>query len=149
MDRGSYMTINDILISNIITIEAGQTLSLAMQLLLDHRISCLPVIEGEDTLIGIISDKDIFRKVHETDGKYQAVTVGEAMTTDLIIGLPTDKVSYIARIMTENRIRHVPVCKDARIIGLVSIGDIVKTQIDDIEGENRYLKQYIKGEYPG
>ncbi len=143
------MTIKDILISNVVTIQANQTLVEAMQLLLDHRISCLPVIEGDNKLIGIVSDKDIFRKVHETNGKYQAVTVGDSMSTDLIIGLPTDKVSYIARVMTKNRIRHVPVCEDAKIIGLVSIGDIVKTQIDDIEGENRYLKQYIKGGYPG
>ena len=113
------------------------------------NIRRIPVTDDSNKLVGIISDKDIFRKVHDTDGKYQEVTVGAAMTTDLIIGLPTDKFSYIAQVMTKNRIRHVPVCKEAKIIGLVSIGDIVKTQIDSIEGENRYLKQYISGDYPG
>lgn len=142
------MIVKDILNTNIITTTSSQPLHEAMKLMLEKAISCLPVMEDK-TLIGIISDKDIFRRVHETDGKYHRVTVGECMTTDLIIGLPTDKVSYIASVMTENRIRHIPICEEGKMIGLISVGDIVKCQIEDIKVENRYLKQYITGNYPG
>ena len=143
------MTIKEILNKKVITISATQCLAEAMQALLDNKISCLPVVEDDTKLVGIISDKDIFRKVHETSGKYHDVAVGDCMSTDLIIGVPTDKVSYIAGVMTENRIRHVPICDEGHMVGLVSIGDIVKTQMENIRVENRYLKQYISGNYPG
>ena len=71
------------------------------------------------------------------------------MSTNLIVGLPEDDVAYIAGVMTENRIRHVPIVDRDRIIGLLSVGDIVKTQIENIKVENRYLWQYIEGSYPG
>lgn len=143
------MTIKDILNRKVITISPTQSLPEAMSVLIDNRISCLPVVEPDGKLIGILSDKDIFRKVHETSGAYHEITVGTSMTTDLIIGVPTDEVSYIAGVMTKNRIRHVPICDKGRMIGLVSIGDIVKTQMENITVENRYLKQYITGNYPG
>lgn len=142
------MTIQDILNKKVITAKPSQTLSEAMTLLLKHKISCLPVLEDDGKLVGIISDKDIFKKVHETNGRHQDVPVKESMSTDLIIGLPTDEVSYIASVMTENRIRHVPICDESGMVGLVSIGDIVKTQMEKIKVENRYLKEYIHGKYP-
>ena len=143
------MTIKDILNQKVITTTKTQSLSEAMRILIDNRISCLPVVESDGKLIGIVSDKDIFRKVHETSGAYLNVSVGDCMSTDLIIGVPEDEVAYIAGVMTENRIRHVPICDKDKMIGLISIGDIVKTQMEKIQGENRYLKQYISGDYPG
>lgn len=143
------MTIKEILNRKVITISPTQSLAEAMQILLDNKISCLPVVESDHKLIGILSDKDIFKKVHETSGKYHHLPVKDCMSTELIIGVPTDEVAYIAGVMTKNRIRHVPICEAGEMIGLVSIGDIVKTQMEDIQVENRYLKQYISGDYPG
>lgn len=143
------MTIQEILNKKVITISPTQSLVEAMQVLIDNKISCLPVVQEGSKLIGILSDKDIFRKVHETSGKYHDIAVSNCMSTDLIIGFPTDEVAYIAGVMTKNRIRHVPICDDGEMIGLVSIGDIVKTQMENIQVENRYLKQYISGDYPG
>ena len=142
------MTIKDILHKKVITVDKSEKLTRAMHVLIENRISCLPVVDAEGRLIGIISDKDIFKKVHETSGKYHEVSVGECMSTDLIVGLPDDEVSYIAGIMTENRIRHVPIVEGDHMIGLISIGDIVKTQMENIKVENRYLKEYISGKYP-
>jgi CBS domain-containing protein len=142
------MTIKDILHKKVITTTKDEPLTRAMKTLIENKISCLPVVEADGKLVGIISDKDIFRKVHETSGKYHEVTVGECMTTELLVGLPTDEVAYIAGVMTENRIRHVPIVDGGQMIGLISIGDIVKTQMENIKVENRYLKEYITGKYP-
>ena len=75
--------------------------------------------------------------------------VESVMTTDLIIGLPDDEVNYLEGIMTTNKIRHIPVLEDNRIMGIVSIGDLVKSRLKDVQYENRYLKEYIMGKYPG
>lgn len=121
----------------------------AMALMVENRISCLPVLDENDCLMGIISDKDIFRAVYERTLGFESLTVGNLMTTGLIVGCESDEVSYIAGVMTNNRIRHVPIVDGNRLIGLLSVGDIVKTQMTNYEVENRYLWQYINGSYPG
>jgi len=121
----------------------------AMELLIRHKISCLPVLDEGGLVVGIISDKDIFRRIFQDYRGFRDLTVRDLMSTNLIIGLPDDEISYIAAIMTNNRIRHVPILEGESLIGLLSVGDIVKTQMEDVRIENRYLWQYITGAYPG
>ncbi len=134
---------------SLITIDPTAMVPQAMKLLIGNSISCLPVVGDKDELIGIISDKDIFRRVDADPTGFSEATVGDLMSVNIIVGLMADDVHYIAGIMTKNRIRHVPIVENQLLVGLVSVGDIVKTQIESIEIENRYLKQYIKGDYPG
>ena len=133
----------------VITVEADRPIPEAMAMLLDNRISCLPVISEGENLVGIISDKDIFRTAYKQPGRFVDRTVGELMTADLIVGVADDDLDYIAGVMTNNRIRHVPIVENRRIIGLISVGDIVKSQLKNIQTENRYLRQYINDQYPG
>lgn len=145
------MIVRDLLQSkqrDAITCAPSTTIIEAMELLINNRISCLPVLNEKDELVGILSDKDIFRCVHEDCDGFTDLTVGEIMTTEVIVGLETDDIGYIAGIMTNNRIRHVPIVENARLIGLLSTGDIVKTQMTHMYIENRYLWQYINGTYP-
>ena len=132
----------------LVTTTAATSLETAMGLLIDNRISCLPVLDNH-RLIGIVSDKDIFRVVYETKERYRNHKVADFMTTDLIVGVPEDTIGYIAGLMTQNRIRHIPILEGETLVGLLSVGDIVKTQMEDIRIENRYLKDYILGTYPG
>lgn len=132
-----------------ITATAETPIVEAMGTLIKNRISCLPVVDEKDQLVGIVSDKDIFKAVHEDLENFKKYNVGQVMTTDLIVGLEDDDISYIAGLMTKNRIRHVPIVEQQSLKGLVSIGDVVKTQMTNIEIENRYLKLYINGSYPG
>lgn len=132
----------------LITTTVDTPIESAMALLIDNKISCLPVLNG-DRLIGIVSDKDIFRTVYKSKERYRDHTVADMMTTDLIVGVPDDTVGYIAGLMTQNRIRHIPILDGETLIGLLSVGDIVKTQMEDIRIENRYLKDFIQGTYPG
>ena len=131
------------------TIGPDQKIKEAMQLLLEHKISCLPVVAPAGDLLGIVSDKDIFRRAFEMPESFLECVVSEIMTSDLIIGLESDEIDYIAAIMTKNRIRHIPIVDSDRLVGLVSVGDVVKSRLEHIEIENRYLKQYIDGTYPG
>lgn len=133
----------------VITATPETTVPQAMARLIENRISCLPVVNNTAELVGIISDKDIFRAASVDPEGFTGKKVDDLMTTDLIIGLPDDEFDYIAGVMTNNRIRHVPIVQDKRLVGLLSLGDIVKSQLKNIQIENRYLKKYIHNEYPG
>ena len=115
----------------------------AMDLLISNNIGCLPVVTKDGTLVGIISDKDIFRRIHQTRGHYHDLTVEDVMSTDLIVGLPSDEVAYIAGIMDKNWIRHVPIVDGASVIGLISQRDVVKYEAKSHKIENRYLNLYM------
>lgn len=132
-----------------ITALPTQTLKESMRVLLENRISCLPVVNEQEELIGIISDKDIFAAIFKDVAVLETGKVADHMTRNLIVGLPEDEMDYIAGLMTKNKIRHIPIVEREKIVGLVSVGDVVKLQLDDKEVENRYLKSYIAGEYPG
>ena len=142
------MLVKDILESKareVVSVEIGTTIDEAMDLLIGKSISCLPVVEGGEHLIGIISDRDIFRKIHQTKGDYHSLKVGDLMSTDLIVGLPEDDLEYIAGLMSKNWIRHIPIVQKDQIVGLVSSRDIVKAEATRTEIENRYLRLYLDG----
>ncbi|MFZ5981643.1 MAG: cyclic nucleotide-binding/CBS domain-containing protein [Candidatus Zixiibacteriota bacterium] len=129
----------------IITAKPATTIEEAMELLISHKISCLPVLSEKQELVGIISDKDIFKKIHETRGNYHSLKVEDVMSTNLIVGVPEDNVEYIAGIMDKNWIRHIPILDGKKMIGLVSEGDIIQTITEHREIENRYLTMYLEG----
>ena len=130
------------------TIDKHTSIVQAMECLISKKISCLPILEN-DSLIGIISDKDIFKTIFENRSHFDELAVHNFMTEDVIVGVLDDDIEYIANMMTNNRIRHVPIVDGKKLIGLISIGDIVKAKEQDIKIENRYLKQFIDGTYPG
>lgn len=145
------MFVSDILAAKsrpLITVVVGTSIPEAMSLLLQHRISCLLVIDDQQRLAGLVSDKDIFRLVYEEPKGFMDHTVGEVMTQKLFTALPSDPLHHVAALMTTHRIRHIPIVDNDRAIGLVSIGDVVKAQLDSMEFENRHLRKYISGDYP-
>jgi len=133
----------------LITIRSTESVRAAMDRLVGNKVSCLPVVDENEELNGIISDKDIFRKSHTDPHSFTEAMVGDLMTREVIVGLPDDTIDYIAGIMTKNRIRHIPIVEGRKLAGLISVGDIVKTHMENIKIENRYLRQYIDGSYPG
>ncbi|UCC44498.1 MAG: CBS domain-containing protein [Candidatus Zixiibacteriota bacterium] len=129
----------------VITALPSTTVHDAMGSLIEHKVSCLPVVDEDGLLIGIISDKDIFKKIYEAEGNYENLTLADLMVTDVIIGQPDDEISYIAGLMKNNWIRHVPIVEGRTLLGLVSQRDIVLTQAESTAVENRYLKLYTEG----
>ena len=130
---------------DIVTALPSTTIDEAMDMLIKNNIGCLPVIGHNGKLAGMISDKDIFKKVHETNGKYHNLKVGDIMSTDLIVGVPEDDLTYIASMMDKNWIRHIPIVDGDDMVGLVSQRDIIKTKATRQERENRYLNMYMEG----
>ena len=144
------MKVQDILqkkSSQVFTLQSHQTLLEASQMLTTHNIGSLLVVNEKNHLIGIISERDIVRQLAQHGEEVGTVTVGEVMTTDVLIAVPDDDVTYLSNTMTNNRIRHIPVLQDGELVGIVSIGDVVKAQLDLYEGEARYLQNYITGGY--
>jgi CBS domain-containing protein len=111
--------------------------------LVENNCGALVVREGEK-MVGIISERDVLRACADLDRPLEA-TVSDRMTTDLVTGTPDDDVESVMGLLTHHRIRHLPILKNGELVGVISIGDIVKAQYEDLSNENRILKQYIQG----
>ena len=150
------MRIKDILQkkgSAVRTIGPDETVAEAVDRLCEHRIGALVVIGDGGKLVGIISERDVLRASGEAFKQLADVPraaaapkrVKDIMTKSLIIGLPDDTVDYVMGVMTQNRVRHLPVVADGKLVGIVSIGDVVYASLGETTYENRLLRDYIHG----
>lgn len=135
--------------SEVFTIRPDVTLEEAVRELVRRNVGCLVVCdrglqEGE-RLAGMLSERDILRFCASGKGPLTAFTVASAMTVQIIAGTPQDSVEKIMGLMTTHRIRHLPVLAEGRLIGIVSIGDVVKSQHDRLAMENQFIKNYMTG----
>jgi CBS domain-containing protein len=118
----------------VVTVGPHDSIRSALLLLAQHNIGALVVVEGQGTLVGIVSERDIVRALARTEAiLVQPVDV--IMTREVVIGTPQDDLVAVSITMTERRIRHLPVVESGRLVGIVSIGDIVKAQRDQYQGE--------------
>jgi CBS domain-containing protein len=118
----------------------------AMRVLVQHNIGAVVVVsKGE--ILGILTERDVLRLGAEAPAELEVRRVADVMTTDLVVGVPGDAIEYVAAIMTENRIRHLPVVEGEELVGILSIGDVVNAIRTETEVENRYLRSYIDGAY--
>lgn len=113
-----------------------------LALLARHNVGALPVVEGGE-LVGIVSERDVVRRLHDRGRGLLDATVADLMTADVVTCSPTDRAADLARLMTERRIRHLPVCDESGLCGIVSIGDLVKARMDQLENEREQLASYI------
>ena len=118
------------------------TIGELLALLHRYNVGALPVVDGRE-LVGIVSERDVVRHLHERGRDLLDATVGDVMTADVVTCSPRDRAADLARVMTERRIRHLPVCDDRGLVGIVSIGDLVKARIDQLENEREQLASYI------
>lgn len=107
-----------------------------------HNIGAMVVVSS-DGVVGIVSERDVVRKLHERGNDLLALPVSEIMTTMVATCTPTDTVDHLSAMMTTKRVRHIPVVEGNRLIGIVSIGDIVKQRMEELESEQRALQDYI------
>lgn len=141
------MKIRDILRTkgtDVVLVSPRETVLAAMRILVRHNIGSVVVEEGGE-IRGILTERDVLRLGSRDPELLSTTLVGEAMTEDLVVGLPEDDIHYAMAIMTKNRIRHLPVVEDGRLRGIISIGDLVNACRQEAEVENRYLRDYIQG----
>jgi CBS domain-containing protein len=126
------------------TVDPDRSILEAVALLVQHGIGALLVCDGDGSVAGIISERDVLRVCRDRSAELGTIRVGDVMPTDLVICVPDDEVDYAMGIVTKNRVRHLPVMDGDRVAGMISIGDLVKARLDAAEYENRYLHEYIE-----
>ncbi|MGB3234182.1 MAG: CBS domain-containing protein [Mycobacterium sp.] len=107
-----------------------------------HNIGAMVVV-SPDGLLGIVSERDVVRMLHEVGAELLTRPVSDIMTTLVATCSPEDSVDSLSVLMTNNRVRHVPVVVEGRLAGIVSIGDVVKTRMEELEREQQQLQAYI------
>jgi CBS domain-containing protein len=139
------MKINSLLSTKsatVITIGPGQKVSSAISMLASYNIGALVVTNNVGRVVGIISERDIVRMAAQRED-VTALAVADVMTRKVVIGVPEDDIISVAHTMTEKRFRHLPVLDGDRLVGIISIGDILKAQRDQYRGEIDTLETQI------
>lgn len=112
--------------------------------LAEHHVGALVVSGDGSTVAGIVSERDVVRRLHSAGAEVLQWRVSEIMTVDVHSAAPETQVEDLAREMTDRRIRHVPVVVDGALVGIVSIGDVVKNRIDELQTERDQLEAYVR-----
>jgi CBS domain-containing protein len=128
---------------DIIQIGVDRTIAEAVNTITQHKIGALLVDDGAGTIVGILSERDIVRGMSQHGANLQDVKVSELMTSDLIRCAPGDTVNEAMAMMTDRHIRHLPVFEGEQLVGFISIGDLVKCRMMEVQSEAEALLQYI------
>jgi len=146
------MKVNDLLDvkgSRVVTITEDTSVFDAMQVFSANRIGSLIVEDKEENVLGIICARDVLMATLNHLEDIKTMKISNIMTTNLIVANKNDNLDYVRAVMTKNRVRHLPVIEENKMIGLISIGDVVSAQVNEKDVELRYYKEYIADKYPG
>jgi CBS domain-containing protein len=129
--------------STVVTVTPEQTVREAVALLVDKRIGAVVVVDAAGLPMGIVSERDIVRELAKNENVLNE-PIGRVMTSDVIIARPGDDTKAVSKTMTVKRFRHLPVMDRHELIGIISIGDVVKAQLDEYEGEIETLQTRVE-----
>lgn len=140
------MTAEQILLQkgrDVITVTAQETVGSAAAVLAEKRIGALLITDSADRLEGIVSERDIVREIARRGAPALDQPIGAIMTRDVVTCGPEDTIAELMQIMTGRRFRHLPVLSGGQLVGIVSIGDVVKARIEEAVGEAEAMREYI------
>ena len=132
--------------TDVVTIGPDAPISALLDFLVDRNIGAVLVTEGgsrDGAVVGIVSERDVVRRMHDQSGVVLNTPISQIMSSKVISCTPEDEVDSLMRTMTERRIRHLPVLVGGKLVGVVSIGDMVKARIGELEEEREHLHQYL------
>jgi CBS domain-containing protein len=129
---------------DVISIEPAATLETAVRMLAERGIGALLVLGPDRRLVGILSERDIVRVLAEQGAGVLAQPLSQVMTRKVVTCSPSDTVDVLMERMTTGKFRHVPVVEQEKVIGVISIGDVVKHRLKEIEQESAALRDYIQ-----
>lgn len=141
------MKIRDLLVEKgfeVVTVPPSFPLQDAMRLLVEHNIGSV-VVTQDKVVEGILTERDVLRLAADDPAAMKKMKVEEVMTKDVVVGLLDEPVEYVMEVMTQNRIRHLPIVDDGWMQGILSIGDVVNALRKKVEVENHYMRDYIRG----
>ncbi|MQY22108.1 CBS domain-containing protein [Nocardia macrotermitis] len=131
--------------SEVVTIGPEVTVRELLAVLAEHNVGAVVVSGDGLSLDGIVSERDVVRQLHRMGAELLGRPVADIMTMIVHTCSPEDRVESLRSTMTEHRIRHLPVVAHGRMVGIVSIGDVVKNAISELETEREHLEQYLQG----
>ena len=130
---------------DVATISQERSVTDALALLKEHGIGALVVTGAKAPLVGIISERDVVRALATSGESALQQKVAELMTTEVSVCNESTELNELMTMMTEKRIRHVPVVQDGNLTGLISIGDVVKARLEELEHDKKDLLDYVSG----
>ena len=128
---------------DILSITQDRTVHEAIRILSENKIGALLVFDKDGALVGIISERDVLWECVERDNLLRKTKVRSVMSKKLITGSPEDDIQHTMSVMTQNRIRHLPILEGEKVVGIISIGDVVKGELTEMADHNQYLTQYM------
>lgn len=128
---------------HVITLAPGSTISDAAALLAKENIGIAIIVDDDTAILGVISERDIVRGVTQHGAEILDMQVEELMSTDIITCAPETSVRDVLQLMASNEIRHIPIMTDDKIVGVVSMRDVVDTRLGELETENESLRQLL------
>ncbi len=129
--------------TSVVTVGPGDSVQTIVDMLAKHRIGAVVVVDGQGGIAGIVSERDVVRAMVGDAGAVVTKTAKDIMTAKVRTCSPADSEADLMQMMTEGRIRHLPVVANDRIAGMISIGDVVKLRIETMEAEADQMKTYI------
>ncbi|MFC4271064.1 CBS domain-containing protein [Sneathiella chungangensis] len=129
--------------NNVITADPSDSISAVSKILGEKRIGAVLIVDGSGKLCGVLSERDIVRGLCESGDGCLKLQARDLMTADLVTTKPSETIDNVMALMTEKRIRHLPVLDDGSLAGFISIGDVVKSRMDEVEREAAALRDYI------
>ncbi len=126
-----------------VTVPGSSTVGMAIRTMYQNRVGSVIIASDGGTPSGILTERDIMRLYAEGKSAFETLRVEDCMTTNLVLGSPDDEISDVLGIMTEKRFRHMPVVQDKQVVGIVSIGDLVKAKLEETAVEAQALRDYI------
>ena len=132
--------------NHVVTIDSGTTVADMLQILDEHGIGALVVSDDGTSVSGIASERDVVRALHQRGIEVMQDHVRSIMTSEVWTCTSEDELEALAVSMTEHRVRHLPVVDDGKLVGIVSIGDVVKNRLDELQNERNDLFHYVQGD---
>ena len=129
--------------STVFTVKPAQTVREAVALLVDKRIGAVVVVDETGHPVGIVSERDVVRELAKSE-QILNEPISRIMTRDVVLARPGDDTKAVSKTMTDRRFRHLPVMDHGELVGIISIGDVVKAQLDEYEGEIETLQTRVE-----
>lgn len=148
VDNGGTLSVREILEhkknKKVWSIKPHEKVLDAVHVLNAHKIGALMVVDENDKPVGIITERDIMNELNYRYEELPSLTVKDVMTDDPICGVIDEDINYVMNIMTSNRIRHLPIFDKEKLVGMISIGDVVNNLLEKTQVENHLLQDYLQ-----
>ncbi|MBI2853215.1 MAG: CBS domain-containing protein [Chloroflexi bacterium] len=147
MNLGQLLNTKEFKYQVVVTIGHNESVATAIRKMMEYDRSSLPVYDDKGELVGIVTERDVVRRCFANDTSTAKIKVRDVMTKEVIIGVREDDVDYAISVMKDKRIRHLPIVENRKVVGMISMRDLLGFQLEEYRSQARLLNNYISGNY--